>query len=760
MRFPYKLLYLGLVYLLSIQYTLAQTYNLGTTPATNNATINTCGGTFYDSGGSGGSYGNNQNTTVTFCSNNSKQMVMNFSSFNLEGGNCANDYLRIYDGATTSATLIGTYCGSNSPGIITASGTCLTVQFVSNGGTVNNGWEAALSCYECIDNSTCATQYIDLDFSDNTITKTADPTGWIGDEWRFDNVYTNTYAKVKIVATQNTVTQAVSNIDNPTQPNAQTWSPELGFNVVQGQDSYIDWEITFYDNTTNQVKPLPKASRVTSYDVDGPNNRNPYAELHGHTGPDGFIVGSTSQLSILNEPPRTIVLGTPQEYDGISNNDFSKVTFYYSDSITIFQIRLGIRAVANAGSVPSRQYALGFLACPNFSNPVVNPIIPTITGINSLCVNGNLTQTYSVPNNFSNIVWSTSGGTIISGQGTQTVTVSWPATVGNYKVSVVTTDGSSCVVNNSRSVTVNPVPTASASGSTVCTGETITLTSSGGTIYSWSGPSGFTSTSQNPTRANATLAMSGTYTVTVTDANGCTGTATATVVVNTTPSVSLTTGTATICRGTTSASIAYSSPSGSPTTYSIDFNAAANTAGLGDVPPGTALPASPININIPTGIAPGTYTGSLSVANASCSNSTPQTITIVVNNPAVVDAGPDLTVCANAASVQVTLSSASVGGGSTTAAWSIISGGGSLSSTAQTSTPSNIIYTSPAYIPANGNYSSDTVLRLSSSDPDGSGPCPIVTDDRIVSINYITGGMISNSQTICIDGAPQPIGGN
>ncbi|MFZ1790995.1 MAG: CUB domain-containing protein, partial [Saprospiraceae bacterium] len=104
----------------------AQTYTLGTSPATNNAVINTCSGTFYDSGGSGGSYVNNQNTTVTFCSNNTKQMVMNFSSFNLEGGSCENDYLKIYDGNSTAATLIGTFCGTNNPGIITASGTCLT----------------------------------------------------------------------------------------------------------------------------------------------------------------------------------------------------------------------------------------------------------------------------------------------------------------------------------------------------------------------------------------------------------------------------------------------------------------------------------------------------------------------------------------------------------------------------------------------------------------------------------------------------------
>ena len=40
----------------------------GQTYTMSNATINTCSGTFYDSGGSGGNYMDNQNLTMTFCS--------------------------------------------------------------------------------------------------------------------------------------------------------------------------------------------------------------------------------------------------------------------------------------------------------------------------------------------------------------------------------------------------------------------------------------------------------------------------------------------------------------------------------------------------------------------------------------------------------------------------------------------------------------------------------------------------------------------
>ncbi|WP_460474346.1 Ig-like domain-containing protein, partial [Emticicia fontis] len=114
----------------------------------------------------------------------------------------------------------------------------------------------------------------------------------------------------------------------------------------------------------------------------------------------------------------------------------------------------------------------------------------------------------------------------------------------------VTCTVNSCVSSSRTTVTatVNATPTASATGDVECAGSTIVLAASGGNTYSWSGPAGFSSTTQNPTRANTTTAMAGIYTVTVISAQGCSATATASVTVNPAPSPDIS-GTTTICVG-------------------------------------------------------------------------------------------------------------------------------------------------------------------------------------------------------------------
>src|SRR5207237_161260 len=72
-----------------------------------------------------------------------------------------------------------------------------------------------------------------------------------------------------------------------------------------------------------------------------------------------------------------------------------------------------------------------------------------------------------------------------------------------------------------------------------------------GATYAWTGPNGFTSSDQNPTRANAATADAGTYSVTIT-VNGCPSAAgTTNVVVNATPATPTATNGGPYCAGAT-----------------------------------------------------------------------------------------------------------------------------------------------------------------------------------------------------------------
>ncbi|MEM7395068.1 MAG: FG-GAP-like repeat-containing protein, partial [Verrucomicrobiota bacterium] len=103
----------------------------------------TCSGNFYDSGGAGGSYGDNEDLSQTICAVTG-QVVVTFSAFETELGN---DILTIYDGADTNAPLVGAFSGVNSPGSVTSSTGCLTFHFFSDGAnSTGAGWAASISC--------------------------------------------------------------------------------------------------------------------------------------------------------------------------------------------------------------------------------------------------------------------------------------------------------------------------------------------------------------------------------------------------------------------------------------------------------------------------------------------------------------------------------------------------------------------------------------------------------------------------------------
>ncbi len=113
-------------------------YKLINTPPA--ATIlTTASGSFFDSGGSGANYINDERSITTISPVGAATVSVTFSAFNLEN---TWDYLYIYDGADINAPLIGYYTGTTNPGTITSSGPSLTFEFRSDCATLAPGWSA------------------------------------------------------------------------------------------------------------------------------------------------------------------------------------------------------------------------------------------------------------------------------------------------------------------------------------------------------------------------------------------------------------------------------------------------------------------------------------------------------------------------------------------------------------------------------------------------------------------------------------------
>ena len=221
--------------------------------------------------------------------------------------------------------------------------------------------------------------------------------------------------------------------------------------------------------------------------------------------------------------------------------------------------------------------------------------------------------------------WSPSTG-LSSTSGTSVIAN--PNTTTTYTI-VGTSNG--CTDTTTQTIVVNALPTVSIIGNnTICSGESTTLTASGGTIYYWNTSATSAIISVSPT-SNTT------YAVSVTDANGCVNSITQPITVNTTPVANAGTN-QTICSGQTAN---LNGTGGS--TYSWS-----NGQGIG-------------NISV-TPTTTSTYT--LTAYNGSCSDT--NTVTVFVNPIPTVNLTNDLTITQGASTVL-----SAIGGG--TYSWSPIS---------------------------------------------------------------------------------------
>ncbi|MFD2543036.1 T9SS type B sorting domain-containing protein [Lacinutrix gracilariae] len=113
--------------------------------------ITTCSGTFLDSGGASGNYGNNEHYEITFCPDTPGTYIQfDFSYLDIES---FFESLSFYEGTGTGGTFIGSFddlddiqpCSGGFMASSHSSG-CITVAFDSDSSFNYSGWEADISC--------------------------------------------------------------------------------------------------------------------------------------------------------------------------------------------------------------------------------------------------------------------------------------------------------------------------------------------------------------------------------------------------------------------------------------------------------------------------------------------------------------------------------------------------------------------------------------------------------------------------------------
>lgn len=111
-------------------------------------TLNAASGQFSDGSGNY-SYHNNTNCSWIISPISSSPIHLHFNSFLTEQGY---DFVKVYDGTNTAAPLLGSFSGHTIPSDLTATSGNMMVNFISDGGMVDEGWSASYSVCDTLPN--------------------------------------------------------------------------------------------------------------------------------------------------------------------------------------------------------------------------------------------------------------------------------------------------------------------------------------------------------------------------------------------------------------------------------------------------------------------------------------------------------------------------------------------------------------------------------------------------------------------------------
>jgi hypothetical protein len=281
-------------------------------------------------------------------------------------------------------------------------------------------------------------------------------------------------------------------------------------------------DIYAWDNGITNGVAFSANTAVTTYTVTGTdaNGCVNTATVNLTVNPLPVVVANASALEIC-DGSSVVLSGTGADVHIWSHNVLDNIPFVPTATETYTVTGTDANGCTNTAQITI----------------TVNPL-PTVTAsatATTVCAGQNIslfasnitdaTYAWTGPNNYS------------SNQQNPSIINATTAASGTYSVTA-TVNG--CSNTAPITITVNPLPTvtASATATTVCAGQNISLFASNITdaTYAWTGPNNYSSNQQNPSIINATTAASGTYSVAAT-ANGCSNTAQITVNVNALPVV-------------------------------------------------------------------------------------------------------------------------------------------------------------------------------------------------------------------------------
>ncbi|MDD3877636.1 MAG: PKD domain-containing protein [Bacteroidales bacterium] len=286
----------------------------------------------------------------------------------------------------------------------------------------------------------------------------------------------------------------------------QTTQPSYVYQVMAGSNSLATMGFMFIPpancNLPNFVDKIPDIHLIGSVVFEG----------------DVFVVTTVGASVTLNGVP----LGGAQSVSG-----FPWVTYKlmnqtgHAHVVSTMPATIGFMGASGAAGYGS--YYSGFHEY--FATPPSNNIEVCQGDQLQLSVSGGVSYTWAGPNGFSSTLQNPVVANIpLSGSGQYYVTVTY---------------NNGCEDVFISNVTVNPLPMPVAvSNAPVCFGNALQLNVEPFLIYSWSGPTGFSSSQQNPLINNVGFLHAGIYSVSVTDNKGCINSSQINVVVNPLPTIS------------------------------------------------------------------------------------------------------------------------------------------------------------------------------------------------------------------------------